>query len=301
MLVVSEANLSEIPLAKEGHIPVLIKEVIESLNPSPGKVYLDGTVGGGGHAKEIIERILPGGRLVGIDIDEEALRVAANNLRDFSGGLTLIKGNYSDLRNILQGLGIDKVDGIVLDLGVSSLQLGAGRGFSFNDTGSLDMRMDRSMNLTAADIVNKFREDRLANVIWEYGEERRARRIARAIVKARPIASPRDLAKLISGLSLKGHRKIHPATKTFQALRIAVNNELNSLHKALMDGSRILRTGGRFCVISFHSLEDRIVKDSFRQLEGLKVLTKKPITPDIEEVKKNPRARSAKLRVAEAV
>lgn len=301
MLVVSEANLSRIPLVKEGHIPVLIKEVIENLNPSPGKAYLDGTVGGGGHAKEILERILPGGRLVGIDIDEEALRVAANNLRDFSGGLTLIKGNYSDLRNILHDLGIDRVDGIVLDLGVSSLQLGAGRGFSFNDTGSLDMRMDRSMNLTAADIVNKFREDRLADIIWEYGEERRARRIARAIVKARPIASPRDLAKLISGLSLKGHRKIHPATKTFQALRIFINDELNSLHRALEDGSRMLNPGGRFCVISFHSLEDRIVKDSFKRLQGLQVLTKKPILPGIEEVRRNPRARSAKLRVAEAV
>lgn len=284
-----------------GHIPVLVKEVIENLNPSPGKVYVDGTIGGGGHAREVLKKILPGGRLIGIDLDDEALKVAEENLGDFSEGLTLIKGNYSNLEKILQGLAIEKVDGILLDLGLSSFQLGAGRGFSFNDMGPLDMRMDRTMELTAADIVNKFPEDRLAEIIWKYGEERMAKRIARSIVKARPIESARDLAQLIIRLYPKGPKRIHPATKTFQALRIFVNDELNSLTKALEDGARILNPGGRFCVISFHSLEDRIVKDNFRHLEGLKVLTKKPITPGPEEIMRNPRARSARLRVAEAI
>ncbi len=286
---------------KNGHIPVLLKEVIDNLDPAPGNLIVDGTIGGGGHAKEILKRILPGGRLIGIDLDDEALEVAAYNLRDLSEGLTLRKGNYSEMNDILRDLGIDKVDGILLDLGISSIQLGAGRGFSFNDMGTLDMRMDMSGKLTASEIVNKFPEDKLAEIIWKYGEERTAKRIARAIVKARPMNSPRDLAQLIARLFPRRPKRIHPATKTFQALRIFVNDELNSLHKALINGSRVLRRGGRFCVISFHSLEDRIVKDGFKQIEDLKVLTKKPITPDIEEVKKNPRARSAKLRVAEAV
>lgn len=286
---------------KDGHVPVLLKEVIENINPSPGKIIIDATIGGGGHAKEILRRILPGGRLIGIDLDEEAIDVASYNLRDFREGLTLIKGNYAELKNILKGIGIDKVDGILLDLGISSIQLKSGRGFSFNDTGPLDMRMDRSMNLTASDIVNKFPKDRLAELIWMYGEEKRARRIARAIVNARPICGSRELAQLITGLFPRGHKRIHPSTKTFQALRIFVNDELNSLSRALEEGACVLRTKGRYCVVSFHSLEDRIVKDSFRRIEGLKVLTKKPIVPGIEEVRRNPRARSAKLRVAEAI
>jgi len=283
------------------HIPVLLKEVIENLNPLPGKVYVDGTIGGGGHAREILKRILPGGRLIGIDLDDEALKVAEVTLRDFSEGLILIKENYSNLVNILQGLAIDKVDGILLDLGISSLQLRGGRGFSLDDIGPLDMRMDRSLEITAGDVVNKFSEDRLAKIIWEYGEEKMAKRIARSIVKARPIYSARELAQLISRLSRRGTKRIHPATKTFQALRIFVNGELNSLSQALKDGATILNPKGRFCVISFHSLEDRIVKDNFRHLKGLRVLTKKPITPSLEEIRRNPRARSAKLRVAEAI
>lgn len=301
MLAVSESNLPEILAIKKEHIPVLLKEVIEYLNPSPGNICVDGTIGGGGHAREMLKRILPGGRLVGIDLDEEALKLAEHNLRDFSEGLTLVKDNYSNIADILHGLGIDKVDGIVLDLGLSSIRLVSGRGFSFNDTGPLDMRMDKSMTITAADVVNKFPENKLADIIWKYGEERRARRIAKAIVKARPIGSPIELAKLISGIYFKGHKRIHPATKTFQALRIFVNDELNSLSKALESGARILNSHGRFCVISFHSLEDRIVKDGFRGIQGLKVITKKPITPGVEEIRINPRARSAKLRVAEAI
>ncbi len=286
---------------RNGHIPVLLKEVIENLNPAPNKLMVDGTIGGGGHAREILKRILPGGRLVGIDLDDKALEVAAYNLRDLRDGLTLIKGNYSDMKDILMGIGIDRVDGILLDLGISTLQLESGRGFSFNDTGPLDMRMDMSGKPTASDMVNKFPENKLSEIIWKYGEEKRAKRIARAIVRARPVKSPRELAQVITVAYPGRHRRIHPATKTFQALRIFVNDELNSLHKALIDGSRVLRRGGRFCIISFHSLEDRIVKDCFRQIEGLRVLTKKPITPGIDEVKKNPRARSAKLRVAEAL
>jgi 16S rRNA (cytosine1402-N4)-methyltransferase len=284
-----------------GHIPVLLKEVIGYLNPSQGKIYIDGTIGGGGHAREILRMILPEGKLIGIDLDEEALKVAEDNLKEFSEGLILRKGNYSGMKEILKGLGIDKVDGILLDLGMSSLQLGAGRGFSFDDLGPLDMRMDRSVKLTAADVVNRFPEKKLAEIIEEYGEERRAKRIAKAIVKARPIGSPRELAQLINSISPKGHKRIHPATKTFQALRIFVNDELNSLSRAIEDGAEILNIGGRFCVISFHSLEDRIVKDCFKQIEGLRVLTKKPLIPRIEEIKENPRARSAKLRVAEAI
>jgi 16S rRNA (cytosine1402-N4)-methyltransferase len=286
---------------RNGHIPVLLKEVIENLNPAPNKLIVDGTRGGGGHAREILKRILPGGRLVGIDLDDKSLEVAAYNLRDLRDGLTLIKGNYSDMKDILMGIGIDRVDGILLDLGISTLQLESGRGFSFNDTGPLDMRMDMSGKPTASDMVNKFPENKLSEIIWKYGEEKRAKRIARAIVRARPVKSPRELAQVITVAYPGRHRRIHPATKTFQALRIFVNDELNSLHKALIDGSRVLRRGGRFCIISFHSLEDRIVKDCFRQIEGLRVLTKKPITPGIDEVKKNPRARSAKLRVAEAL
>ena len=286
---------------RNGHIPVLLKEVIENLNPSPGKVFIDGTIGGGGHAIEILKRIQPRGRLIGIDFDDKALEVAADNLRDLRDGLTLIKGNYSDMKDILMGIGIDRVDGILLDLGISTLLLESGRGFSFNDTGPLDMRMDMSGKPTASDMVNKFPENKLSEIIWKYGEEKRAKRIARAIVRARPVKSPRELAQVITGAYPGRHRRIHPATKTFQALRIFVNDELNSLHKALIEGSRVLRRGGRFCIISFHSLEDRIVKDCFRQIEGLRVLTKKPITPGIDEVKKNPRARSAKLRVAEAL
>ena len=286
---------------RNGHIPVLLKEVIENLNPSPGKVFIDGTIGGGGHAIEILKRIQPRGRLIGIDFDDKALEVAADNLRDLRDGLTLIKGNYSDMKDILMGIGIDRVDGILLDLGISTLLLESGRGFSFNDTGPLDMRMDMSGKPTASDMVNKFPENKLSEIIWKYGEEKRAKRIARAIVRARPVKSSRELAQVITGAYPGRHRRIHPATKTFQALRIFVNDELNSLHKALIEGSRVLRRGGRFCIISFHSLEDRIVKDCFRQIEGLRVLTKKPITPGIDEVKKNPRARSAKLRVAEAL
>jgi 16S rRNA (cytosine1402-N4)-methyltransferase len=293
--------MSGFSVKRNGHIPVLLKEVIENLNPCPGKIFVDGTIGGGGHAREILKRIIPGGRLIGIDVDDGTLEVTARNLRDLSEGLILIKGNYSDLREILQGLGIEGVDGILLDLGVSSIQLKSGRGFSFNDIGPLDMRMDVSKEMKASDVVNRFPENKLAGIIWEYGEEKRAKKIARAIVRARPIKIPRDLARLITKLFPKGSKRIHPATKTFQALRICVNDELNSLRRALKDGSQLLRKGGRFCVISFHSLEDRVVKDSFKQSEGLRVLTKKPLIPGIEEVRRNPRARSAKLRVAEAI
>lgn len=281
------------------HIPVLLNEVIESLDPSPGKIYVDGTIGCGGHAKEILKRILPGGRLIGIDLDDDALRLSRDNLRDYSEGLTLIKDDFSNLKQILEGLSIEKVDGILLDLGLSSTQLEEGKGFSFMDRSPLDMRRDKSISLTADIVVNRFPEKRLTDIIYKYGEERIAKRIARAIVEARPIKTLRELAELIEKISPKG-KGIHPATRTFQALRIFVNDELGSLSKALQDGSQVLKQGGRFCVISFQSLEDRIVKDSFRRLP-LKVITKKPILPGLEEIRRNPRARSSRLRVAEAI
>ena len=307
------------------HQPVMIKEVVESLRCRPGGIYVDGTLGGGGHAYEILEKSSPDGMLIGIDRDEEALQEAEKRLSRFGGRRVLIRGNFVDLAKILEEMDIVGVDGILFDLGVSSHQVTvARRGFSFQQAAPLDMRMDSAQSLTAGDVVNNFAEDELERIIREYGEERMARRIVKAIVKQRslsPIMTTTELADVVSGAmpAVYGRQKIHPATRTFQAIRIAVNDELAILPHAIRKGTESLVSGGRFSIISFHSLEDRIVKQEFRFWEGacncppdlpicvcrrkpvLKVLTKKPLRPGEEELAANPRARSARLRTAEKI
>lgn len=307
------------------HAPVMPEEMLEGLGCAPGGVYVDGTLGGGGHALEILKAISPDGRLIGIDRDDEALKAASKTLEPFGNRVTLVKENYRDIKKVLKDLGIDKVDGILLDLGVSSYQLDSPeRGFSFRFEARLDMRMDASQGITAFDIVNTYGADELERIFKEYGEERDARRIARAIDRARstrPVETTGDLVRIILATIPKRFqpRQIHPATRVFQALRIAVNDELGSLEQGLRDGVDVLGSGGRMVVISFHSLEDRIVKTTFRELStgcvcpprvAVCVCGKKPVTrlvkrgaikPSEEEMKKNPRARSAKLRAAEKI
>ena len=310
------------------HVPVLLQEAIDFLNVRRGRTYIDATVGLGGHSYEIAKRLGAAGHLIGFDKDPRALEVAGIRLRASAGEETadssafapltprndkvfldwprveLRQGSFAELAN---GQRPATIDGLLADIGVSSLQLDdAARGFSFQADGPLDMRMDPQSERTAEQVVNHLDERELADVIYEFGEERRSRRIARAIVRSRPIRSTAHLAEVISAAarSMK-HERIHPATRTFQALRIFVNRELDDLRALLAAAPRVLKPGGRVVVISFHSLEDRIVKDAFR--EGsikdkyFRVLTKKPLTASEEESERNPRARSAKLRAAEKV
>ena len=303
----------------------MIKEVVESLRCKAGGIYVDGTVGGSGHAYEILEQSAPGGLLIGIDRDDEALREAESRLSGFGQRKMLIKGNFVNIAAILADLKIQFVDGIILDLGVSSHQLEeARRGFSFAQEAPLDMRMDGTQVFSAGDLINNYGESELAKIIREYGEERMAGRIARAIVRKRseaPIRTTTELAAVVRQAmpGAFGRQRIHPATRTFQAIRIAVNDELVDLPRAIRGGIEVLADGGRFSIIAFHSLEDRIVKNEFRLGEGgcscpprlpvcvcqhkpvLKVLTKKPLRPGAEELDCNPRARSARLRTAERV
>jgi 16S rRNA (cytosine1402-N4)-methyltransferase len=291
------------------HFPVLVEDVIEFLGPHPDGIYVDGTLGGGGHALKILERSWPTGRLVGIDRDEEAIEEARKRLKSYEVRTTIIHGNFSDLRTILGELKISGVDGIVLDLGVSYHQLTNGkRGFSFQWEGPLDMRMDRSQGEPASKLINTLPQGKLEGILRRYGEERWARRIAKAIVRHRQktsITTTTQLRDIISSAVLKQPRHIHPATKAFQAFRIAVNDELSNLERVIRDSIPLLKRGGHLCIISFHSLEDRIVKETFRHYErdlgSITILTKKPIFPPKEEIAKNPRARSARLRVAERV
>jgi 16S rRNA (cytosine1402-N4)-methyltransferase len=274
-------------------------EVLECLGIDPSGIYVDATVGLGGHAAGILEHLGPEGRLVGIDQDDEALAEAVRKLAgDFR--VTILKGNFSEMRGLLASRGISGVSGVLMDLGVSSLQLRAtGRGFSFATGDPLDMRMDKTSGMTAADVVNHSSEKEIADIIFNYGEEHRSRRIARAIVRSRPLATCADLAKVVESAVPRTGR-IHPATRTFQALRIAVNRELEVLPVAIDDAARLLVPGGRICVISYHSLEDRIVKHKFRELDGtvLDIITRKPLAPSRQEVLANPPSRSAKLRAA---
>ncbi|HVB37386.1 MAG TPA: 16S rRNA (cytosine(1402)-N(4))-methyltransferase RsmH [Vicinamibacterales bacterium] len=289
------------------HEPVLTAEVLDYLAPGRGGVFVDCTVGLGGHARALLQA--GASRLIGCDRDSDALAVAADRLAPWRDRVELVHADYRDLEAVLDARGVDAVDGVLADLGVSSLQFeGAGRGFSFQRDEPLDMRMDRSGGDTVADRLRDVEESELADVIFQYGEERFSRRIARAIVDARrraPIDTTGELAAIVRrAVPRRGFTRIDPATRTFQALRIWVNGELDGLDRFLEAAARRLRTGARLAVISFHSLEDRIVKHTFRALErhgtaGVRVLTKKPVTPGDEEVAANPRARSAKLRAIE--
>lgn len=307
------------------HRPVMVTEVIASLRLRAGATVMDGTVGGGGHAEAILAATAPDGILIGIDADDEALAEAHRRLARFGKRAVLVKGNFAELEGILTEQKIGAVDGILLDLGVSSNQLDSPeRGFSFSQEAPLDMRMDRSRPQSAADLVSSLPWEELARIIKGFGEERMAGRIARAIVAERersPIRTTTDLAGIVVRTLPPGaeRQKIHPATRTFQALRIAVNDELTSLQRAIEDGTERLKPEGRFSIISFHSLEDRIVKNAFRAREKgctcppdlpvcgcnakpkLRVITRKPVTPGDEELGSNPRARSAKLRTAERI
>lgn len=289
-------------LAESVHHPVMVQEVCDWLVTDPSGVYVDATVGGGGHALAILQRLPQTGHLVGIDRDKEVLHKAENNLRNFAKQITLCHGPFSRMNSILASLGICMVQGVLFDLGVSSFHLDQGeRGFSFERNGPLDMRMDTTQEVDAFQVVNHFQEKDLAELIYRYGEEPFARQIARAIVKrrlGRPINSTRELAQIVEAI-VPRRGKIHPATRTFMALRIFVNRELEELSQALSQIPYLLEEGGRIVVLSYHSLEDRMVKRFFRECSELLVLTKKPLRPREEEVRENPRSRSARLRVAE--
>jgi len=300
------------------HRPVLLQETVRHLAVRPGGVYIDCTVGEGGHASTTLHAAMPGGRLLGIDMDPHSLERARHRLQQYQGHFTLVKGNYARVEELAHTLGFPEVDGILLDLGLSSLQLGSpGRGFSLQRDEPLDMRFDPETTLTAADIVNSYSFEELTRVLSSYGEEARARSIARAIAQRRPLRTTRELADLVSEISGGRRGRIHPATRTFQALRIEVNSELDNLSAGLQQAITILRPGGMLVVISYHSLEDRIVKETISReakvcicpprvpvctcghIPTLRVISKKVITPSPEEVRENPRSRSARMRVAE--
>jgi len=288
------------------------------LGCEPSRTYVDATLGGGGHALEILKRTAPDGVVIGLDWDEEAISEARNVLTPFGERAKIVRENFIHLPGILNELKVDQVDGILLDLGLSSFQLEKeGRGFSFRGEGPLDMRMDQRIDRTAADLISHLSAEELEETLSQYGEERWAKRIAKAIVRERerdPIQTSQTLRKIVHRtIPRRFHSKtIDPATKTFQAFRIKVNDELENLQRILETGWRLLRKGGRMCVISFHSLEDRMVKETFRRLEQggtdasspgalMRILTKKPIVPSGEERRRNPRSRSAKLRCAERI
>ena len=299
------------------HIAVLLDEALSGLKLRPGGRYIDATIGAGGHAAAILQRSAPDGKLLGLDVDPEAVRYARGVLRPFGERVVLQVSNFRCLAEVAKAQGFWHVDGILLDLGQSSRQLDdPGRGLAFSQDGPLDMRLDPSLEVTAADLVNNLSQDELADLLWRYGDERRSRRIARAIVAARPLTTTGQLADLVER-TIGRREKIHPATRTFQALRIAVNDELGALSEVLPQARDLLRPGGRLAVIAFHSLEDRLVKRFYQQeardcicppevlvcrcghRASLRIVTPKPIRPTPEEVARNPRSRSARLRIAE--
>lgn len=289
------------------HIPVMVEEVMTFLRCEPGRTYVDATLGGGGHASEILKRSTPDGVVIGIEWDEDALAEARNVLMPFGDRVKIFRENFIHLPDFMKG---ESVDGILLDLGLSSIQVEKEeRGFSFKGEGPLDMRMDQRVNQTAADLINRLPLEELEYILFHYGEESWAKKIAKAIVQGRerePIRTTQTLRKVVyRAIPRRFHsRRIDPATKTFQALRIRVNDELENLRKILETGWKILKKGGRMCIISFHSLEDRMVKETFRTLEKegeMRILTKKPVPSSEEERRRNPRSRSAKLRCAERI
>lgn len=308
---------------KFSHVSVLLRECIEGLDIKPDGIYVDGTTGGGGHSLEIVKRLDKGGRLIAIDRDTDALKAAAKRLADYSDRVTFVHSNYSELDNVLDGLGIDKIDGILMDLGVSSYQLDtAERGFSYMQDAKLDMRMNRDDSKSAYEVVNKYSEEELRRIIYEYGEEKFARNIAANIVKKRaeaPIETTLELAELIKASMPKAAREggHHPAKRTFQAIRIEVNEELAAIPQAIEAAVNHLSEAGRIAIITFHSLEDRLVKQKYAALAAgctcprefpicvcnnkpkINLVNKKPITASDDELEVNPRSRSAKLRVAE--
>jgi 16S rRNA (cytosine1402-N4)-methyltransferase len=288
------------------HVPVLTQQVIEGLQVKAGGSYIDCTVGEGGHSTAILEASSPGGRLLGVDLDPQALEAAEERLRPFSELSILTNDNFSDLGRIAKDQGFCSVDGILFDLGLSSLQLeGEGRGFSFRAEEHLDMRFDPRQEVTAWEVVNHYSQDDLAWIIGTYGEEHRAGRIATEIVESRPIDTSLQLAQVVARAARGPWGRIHPATRTFQAIRIEVNRELENLELALRQAIPLLGPGGRLVVISYHSLEDRLVKSFFRQesreVKSIRLVNKKVISPSHEEVRTNRRSRSARMRVAERI
>lgn len=305
------------------HKSVLLDETIESLNIKPNGIYVDGTLGGGGHSYEIAKRLTDGGRLIGIDQDEDAIRAAKERLSEFADRVTIVRDNYCNMTKVLDELGISKVDGILLDIGVSSYQLDeAERGFTYKQDAPLDMRMDQRQEMTAKDIVNGYSEEDLYRIIRDYGEDKFAKNIAKHIVQARqikPVETTFELDEIIKAAIPMKFRATggHPAKKTFQAIRIELNRELEVLDESIDAMTDLLNDNGRLCIITFHSLEDRIVKTRFRKNENPctcppdfpvcvcgkkpkgKVITRKPIVPDEEELEENKRAKSSKLRVFE--
>jgi len=304
------------------HVPVMPKEVIENLRIRPDGAYVDATIGAGGHAEAILERLGPEGILIGIDWDGDAVELASKRLARYRGQIIVCRGNFVDLAAILGGVGIERADGVLFDLGISSLQLsGAQRGFSFQLDGPLDMRMDSRLKQNAETVVNRTPPQELARLLRRYGEERRAKRIAGAIEFHRqrgPIRTTKQLADIVSGaVGASPRARIHPATRTFLALRIAVNDELANVDKGLRAAVKSLKGGGRICAISFHSLEDRAVKKVLADFARgctcppelpvcacgrkplLRLVPKKPLVPSADEVARNPRSRSARMRVAE--
>jgi 16S rRNA (cytosine1402-N4)-methyltransferase len=300
------------------HTPVMVEQVLQALAVQPGGRYVDCSVGGGGHAEAILEAASPGGLLLGIDADPRALQIAHNRLARFGDAVLLVEGNFRDVQTICRSHGFAPVHGILFDLGLSSLQLAEeGRGFSFQVEAPLDMRFSPQQTATAADIVNTYSEQALADLLWRYGQEPLSRRIARRIVRERPLETTTQLTKVVEKAVGRGHRRTHPATRIFQALRIAVNQELENLSVALEGSRDLLGYGGRLVAISFHSLEDAIVKNYFRQESrdcicppdvptcvcdhkaSLKLVARGAIKPTPDEVAANPRSRSGRLRVAE--
>mgnify|MGYP005835664173 FL=1 len=301
------------------HTPVLLKEAVDALNVQPGGVYIDGTLGEGGHAEAILQASDPRPHLLGIELDPQALTTARKRLQPYWPVCTLVRGNYAHIGHLARVFGFSQADGILLDLGLSSLQLeGESRGFSFLRDDPLDMRFDPEQPLTADEVVNRYPEPELERILREYGEEHKAHAIARAIVDGRPIHTSRELATLVESV-LGRPPGIHPATRTFQAIRIEVNGEVRNLKECLRQSLHILRPNGRLAVISYHSLEDRTVKEFMRREASgrespdkaptgtssrgptLRLVSKKVVTPSEEEIRRNPRSRSAKLRVAERI
>ncbi len=303
------------------HNPVLTNEVIKGLNITPGGRYIDATLGEGGHSTNILIKSDPGGQVLGIDADHEAVSVAQKRVNYSSDKFLAVNDNFKNIRSIAMKYNFSPVHGILFDLGVSSLQLDAeSRGFSFRRADPLDMRFSYNQNLSASQIINNYDENELANLIFYFGEEKKSRKIAKTIVRNRPIKSSLELADLICEvIPRKKNQKINPATKTFQAIRIAVNDELSALETALNESLTVIGEGGRIAVISYHSLEDRIVKNFFKKQSSecicpprspvcickhektIKIISKKPIIPSTNEINNNPRSRSAKLRIAERI